>query len=317
MKRFYLVLLLNSFLIAFPYVQASELKNFIDYCEEGSSRDSADGIKYTTQRLLWTVQTNDCKSAYEKLKALTSLDLHSDSEGGHQISDVRPLSGLTNLRHLDLSSNRIRDLQPLAALKRLSTLSLRGNRTSLDLRPLSSLVNLQSLDLCWLGNHGVAPLLKLEKLRSLGISGSSKLKSLSRLSLEKLEISNGHLNQGFLRPIAIMVSLKSLKIWVGSSRSQPADISSLYALRNLENLEFRDAWKLKNIEVVKNMSRLEVFGAPFSSISDLSPLAELKYLLSLNLRVNKVPADKNYCPISRGPEVLRQYCKKLIGRFDS
>ena len=92
-----------------------------------------------------------------------------------------------------------------------------------------------------------------------------------------------------------MTSLQNLKIWVGRSRSQPANIDALSSLQNLEILEFRDAWKLKDISVVAYMKKLRNFAAPFSSISDLTPMTGLKELKTLNLRVNKIPANQNYC----------------------
>ena len=317
MKYLFLSLLLNLFLIPESKAYLAEQKDFVDYCEEGRSSDSADGIKYTVQRLLWTARSEDCKQAYQTLKTLTVLKLQSDPEGGHQISDLRPLQGLGSLRHLDLGNNLIKDLSPLGSLKNLSTLSLRGNRFELDLKPLSSLNKLISLDLSWVRYRSIQPLLGLTRLQSLGISNGRSFSLLSQLSLAKLEVSNGDLNENFLRPISDMNSLKSLKIWVGRSRSQAADIDTLRSLRNLERLEFRDAWKLKDISVVANMKKLEVFAAPFSSISDLSPLVDLKDLKTLNLRVNKIPANQDYCPTERGPEVLKKYCRKLIGRFGS
>ena len=294
-------------------MQAAESKNFIDYCEQGSSTDSADGVRYTVRRLLWAVSSEDCKQAYEKLQTISSLNLSSNPEGGHQISDLRPLKDLKNLTHLDISNNTLRDIRPLSTLVNLKSLSLRGNRHKLDLSPIRNLEHLNTLDLCWLGNLGIEPLENLKNLKELGINGSSKLLMNSHLKLSKLEVSNGHLNPSFLEPIATMTSLKELKIWVGSSRSRPADIEALASLSHLESLEFHDAWKLKDISVVQNMQKLRVFAAPFSSIKDLSPLAELNDLQTLKLRVNKVPANKDYCPTERGPEVLRRYCKARIG----
>ncbi|MFK7827981.1 MAG: leucine-rich repeat domain-containing protein [Oligoflexales bacterium] len=314
MRNFYAFLALASFFSNPVHAHWADSKDFIAYCEEGSSQDSADGVKYTIRRLLWSVRSEDCKHAFEKLQGLTSLNLNSNPEGGHQISDLRPLAGLKNLRHLDISNNKLKDLRPLASLENLSSLSLRGNRHELDLFPLRSLVNLQSLDLCWLGNRSLKPIQNLKNLEILGVSGSGNLDLISQLNLSKLEISNGHLNPRFLRPIKTMNSLKELKVWVGRSRSKPANIESLASLINLESLEFRDAWKLQDISIVQQMKKLRTFTAPFSSINDLNPLAELADLQTLKLRVNKVPANKDFCPTERGPEVLRLYCKALIGR---
>ena len=140
---------------------------------------------------------------------------------------------------------------------------MRGNRYQLNLSPMAALKHLRSLDLCWVSHLGIKPLLKLKKMRTLGINSSRSFASISQMKLTSLEISNGHLNQRFLGSIAKMISLKSLKIWVGGSRSQPANIDVLSNLRGLESLEFRDAWKLSDISVVAKMKKLRNFAAPF------------------------------------------------------
>lgn len=80
----------------------------------------------------------------EYCTALTELVLFEN----HQIIDISPLSGLTNLRELDLSGNQISDLTPLAKLTNLTELQLSRNQIS-DLRPLAGLTNLTELDLGW------------------------------------------------------------------------------------------------------------------------------------------------------------------------
>ena len=65
---------------------------------------------------------------------------------GNQISDLAPLSGLTNLELLNLANNQIADLSPLVELDNLETLWLARNQIS-DISPLSDLINLQKLGL--------------------------------------------------------------------------------------------------------------------------------------------------------------------------
>jgi Leucine-rich repeat (LRR) protein len=64
----------------------------------------------------------------------------------NQISELRPLSGLTSLTHLDLHSNQISELGPLSGLRSLTHLDLHSNRIS-QLEPLSGLTSLRELDL--------------------------------------------------------------------------------------------------------------------------------------------------------------------------
>ena len=76
------------------------------------------------------------------LTNLTQLDLT-----GGQISDLRPLSALTNLKVLNLSRNSITsltELEGLTSLTNLTELDLHDNQIS-DLQPISNLTNLRNL----------------------------------------------------------------------------------------------------------------------------------------------------------------------------
>jgi len=64
----------------------------------------------------------------------------------NQVADVSPLSGLTNLVRLDLGRNQITDVSPLSSLTNLTGLYLNNNQIT-DISPLSSLTNLDSLNL--------------------------------------------------------------------------------------------------------------------------------------------------------------------------
>ena len=299
-------------LILNGYTYGKEQKTFLYFCKKGATRDSADGVKYTVQRLLWSLGTQNCDKAYKKLNRLPKLDLASDPEGGHQITDIRPIARLPHLKDLDLSHNKIKNLQALHSLTNLRTLNLRANSYSIDLHQIALLSKLQHLDIAWTGHVGLETLVTLKNLRHLRINSSKQLNLISRMTLFTLEISNGQLNDTFLNGISRITSLKRLKIWVGRSRSQSADIDALSSLRHLEVLEFRDAWKLRDISVVAHMKQLNHFSAPFSSISDLSPLADLPHLQTLHLRVNKIPKNRAYCPVDRGADVLRRYCQRVL-----
>ncbi len=72
---------------------------------------------------------------------VTHLDLSHN-----QITNVSPLSALTNLKILDLWDNRITDIAVLQELTNLQSLVLFSNQIT-DITPLRALINLQSLEL--------------------------------------------------------------------------------------------------------------------------------------------------------------------------
>lgn len=108
--------------------------SFEEWCQQKASL-SAEARK-TVEVLLEEAGTNDCELAANNVSSRTELYL-----SGNEITDLRPLAGLTNLRGLILDSNQIIDLTPLAGLTNLKHLTLSGNPIT-DLRPLAGLTNL-------------------------------------------------------------------------------------------------------------------------------------------------------------------------------
>ena len=91
--------------------------------------------------------------------------------GRCKISDLTPLSGLTNLRYLDLSQNQISDLTPLAGLMYLGGLQLTGNQIT-DISPLSGLTNMTLLMLDGNQITSIAPLRGMTNLEYLQLVGN-------------------------------------------------------------------------------------------------------------------------------------------------
>ena len=86
---------------------------------------------------------------------LETLDLGENLETGinsNDISNLSPLSGLTNLWWISLSRNSISDISPLAGLTNLGILYLNDNSIS-DISPLVANTGLGSGDEVYLGNN--------------------------------------------------------------------------------------------------------------------------------------------------------------------
>ena len=119
------VLFIATLLLSFPVLQAVALPNknqsFEQWCLQKDSLPVK--TKRTVEVLLKESGTQDCKLADMKLKSWATLDL-----GKKQISDVKPLAGLTNLTSISLSNNQISDIKPLADLIKLNWLLLYKNQ---------------------------------------------------------------------------------------------------------------------------------------------------------------------------------------------
>ena len=110
---------------------------------------------------------------------LGAEDVDDQTINSNTVSDLSPLSGLTELRVLILSDNNITDVSHLAKLTRLEGLSLWGNNIT-DVSPLAKLIQLEWL---WLGSNtitDVSPLAKLLRLNNLGL-GNNNISDVSTL----------------------------------------------------------------------------------------------------------------------------------------
>ncbi len=122
--------------------------------------------KHTVEVLLKKVNTTECDVASQKLSALTALNLSSN-----EISDIKPLVSLTNLKNLSLYNNQIRDIKTLTSLTNLTVLSLGGNKIT-DIKSLAFLTNLKDLDITINEIIDIKPLKSLTNLTELSLDAN-------------------------------------------------------------------------------------------------------------------------------------------------
>lgn len=117
-------------------------------------------------------------SNIEPLSALTNLRVLR--AWGNDISDISSLSSLSNLFFLDIGYNNIVDISPLSSLSSMSSLDISDNNI-VDISSLSELTDMTSL---YFHNNDVSditPLCKLKDLVDLGFDNNS-VKDISILS---------------------------------------------------------------------------------------------------------------------------------------
>jgi internalin A len=128
---------------------------------------------------------------------------------GNQITDLTPLSELTNLQHLDLGNNQITDLMPLSGLTNLQILNLRDNQIT-DLTPLSKLTNLQNLYLSRNQINDLTPLNDLTELQRLWLL-SNQIDNLTPLrgltNLQRLGLDNNPVNEAQIAELFELLGL--------------------------------------------------------------------------------------------------------------
>ena len=245
----------------------------------------------------------------DNVATITQLNLTYDG-----ITNLSGLEFATNLRALDLTGNTITDITPLQHLHNLTDVSLRMNKASVmpDLTPLAGtpvkslnlvaddygtqpdklvgLAQLTSLEELEMQNNDlttVPPVTNLPNLSYLGIAGN-KLTSVQGLTgmhqLTALKVGSNQLTD--YTPIASLTNLTTLSI--GNNRSN--DISMLRSLVNLQEATFSQMGLTNNaVQVFSYMPKLVTLSIDFNDqISDLTPLAGLRQLQSLNFSKDQV-----------------------------
>ncbi len=212
------------------------------------------------------------------LTNLTSLVL-----GGNSISDISAVSGLTNLTYLSLRGNSISDISAVSDLTNLASLSLNRNNLS-DISPLSGLTNLTSLGLKGNSISDISAVSGLTNLTSLGLNGNS-ISDISAVSgLTKLiSLYAGGNSISNISALAGLTNLRDL----GLSLNSISDLSSLVGLTNLATLTLRYN-NISDISAVSGLTKLISLYAGGNSISNISALAGLTNLRDLGLEGNSI-----------------------------
>lgn len=202
------------------------------------------------------------------------------------ISDLTPLSELTELRSLDLGFIPFIDLTPLSGLTNLFNLSFgifAGEGSITDITPLSGLTNLVYLNM-----HGhlvsdITPLRGMTNLEGLyagdqvrDLTVFSKLTSLSQLSISGKQIRD-------ITPLQVLTNMRQLSIY----NSQINDLSPISNMTDMSMLDitYAQVSDLTPLAGMTNMWNLNISG---NQVTDLNPLHGLTKLENVSLRGNPV-----------------------------
>jgi internalin A len=284
--------------------------SFADWCKNKDSLSKE--ARKTVEALLKDARTSDCNEAERILSSCTELSVYSYRDisdlsplstltnlnklwiSDNQISDLSPLSTLTNLTKLKSGSNQISELSPLSGLTNLTQLGISNNQIS-DLSPLSTLTNLTELNLYVNQISDLRPLSGLTNLTQL-ILGHNRISDLSPLStltnLTRLCICDNPVTD--LSPLSTLINLTSLDI--GEDKYDPfgydfsgqiSNLSPLSTLTNLTELNLNDN-QISDIRPLSNLTNLTELHLADNQISDLRPLSGLSNLTKLDLANNQI-----------------------------
>ena len=229
--------------------------------------------------------------------------------------DLRPLTGLINLKELSLGRNRISDIHLLSGLKKLRTLNLSHNDIS-DLRPLVELTQLQTL---WINENPVTNFTLLSELNmtnlkydaapdpeaptqssktwmpdpalraairgELGLLPGIPLTKEKMLKLEYLYAEGKGIRN--ITGLVFAANLKELRL----NKNPITDLRPLVNLAKLETLHIQDLdLTTANLDIrpLADLINLKTLTLQRNGISDISPLARLTQLRTLGIEGNPI-----------------------------
>ena len=205
------------------------------------------------------------------------------------LTDLAPVSALSNLYYFTLENNRLTNVSILAPKTNLNYLYLSGNQLH-DLTPLAGLTNLQSLSLDANGFTNVAPLAGLIHLswlvmQSNAVQNVTPLASLTNLYWA-LDLSANQITN-----VAPLTNLHALT-WLGLWQNDLTTLPSLVGLSNVTSLDFSRN-PLTNAAGVSGMTQLTWLSFNQDNFTTAPALTGLPNLNSLDLGNNRLSDVSN------------------------
>lgn len=236
----------------------------------------------------------------QNLARLKTLAIGSWKRSDNPISDIRDLSGLTNLESLTIIGANLKDLEDLRALTGLTYLNISGTKAQ-NYDAITALHSLERLDISRTKISNADLFKNLSKLRVLranqinlsnlnSLSKSKNLKELSNTNSSLSDLSDIQRFSGLTwldirhTSVADLSGIEKLPL-LDSLLLEGTPVTDITLLENLSNLELLDLeyTDVSNIDVVANLSDLDSLYLRGTNITDFSPLLDLEYLSDIYL----------------------------------
>ena len=211
-----------------------------------------------------------------------SLISELDISGNQYITNIEPLSQLSNLTRLDISGTNISDLKPIRNLTRLEELNISNTQVS-NLEPLKYAGALRYLELINTPVKDITTLKRLGKLQSLNLTGT--------------EVSD-------VSPITGITSLKNLQL----AHTPLFSIEVLKPAKGLEELNISST-NVSTLSPASELKELKIIKADSTPVASLTPLSGLNALKIISVNYTTV---SDLSPLSELPELERVYCDRTV-----
>lgn len=272
--------------------------------------DSLAILPFSTYDTIWLNDSSQFEqkeaifNALNKILEIRDLNLTRNTD----ITNLKPINRLRNLRTLNVSYTQIQDIYPVRNLTKLHKLDC--SFTSINsLEPLIYSMELTTLDLSNSSVHSIKPLANLTNLKILDISNTTidnLESSIDMLALEDLKMRNTLIKD--LTPLSRLSKLNYLDI------SDNEQIESLIALGQLKQLKAlycsnTNINTLFPLSALENLETIYCENSQIISLKGLGSLPKLKKVYcdnSLLSRKKAIDFMKNY------PHILVVYESKQL-----
>jgi Leucine-rich repeat (LRR) protein len=229
--------------------------------------------------------------------------LSFDTRACRSLTRIPPeLADLPELREVDFNGTRITDLAPLTSVTQLQTLWLDGTRI-IDLGPLTTLTGLRTLKLDGTRIIDLAPLTTITGLRSLMINGT-RISDLSPIrtmtALHHLGVTATRITD--ISPLTSLIDLQSLTL----TATRITDLAPLTKLSELRTLGLAST-PITDLAPLTTLSGLQILWLNDTKITDLRPIRDLPFierdLPMIGLRFSNTPATAQDAELARLAEI--------------
>ncbi|MCD6090515.1 MAG: leucine-rich repeat domain-containing protein [Bacteroidales bacterium] len=304
------ILLLNEefFILKPQKTKLTDFENYpMDFLHLGN-----DSIGYYSTFQYDTIWLNDSSAFAQKesvFKALNEILEIKDLNiaGNLNITDIEPLSRLSNLRTLNVSHTNIESIAPVRSLTRL--LNLDCSHTAINsIEALNYSASLNTLDISNTSIYNIKPLENLENLLFLDISNTriDNLDALKAMKLIDLKMRNTFTTD--LAPLEALTSLKYLYI---DDNEQLDSIGALSHLVKLKSLSCNNT-RINDLSALATLPNLETISCENTEITSLSGLESLPKLTKIYCDNSLLGKQKAIDFMKVHPHILVVYESKQL-----
>ena len=214
---------------------------------------------------------------------------------GGAITDLSPLSALTQLQYLDLSQNNITNISPLSGLTNLERLFLYQNHIA-SITALQGMTKLQYValsensikDLSPLNNHNALIYLEAHENQISSLPAFTGMTKLDTLDLGSNKLTSVAQLTGLSAPLVLMLGGNQISTLTGLPTSvtdlsidqnKVSDLSPVAKLKNLEAISFSDN-QVKDLSPLSGLPKLDYVLFNNNAVTDLKPLASSPGILA-------------------------------------